>query len=316
MKIISSAPARISLFGGSTDVGEYCKKYGGAVISMAINIYSHVTLLTDDDMWQQTAHVFPQNTDPKLFSSILTHFNLNGMHHLRMISEFDGEIGAGLASSGSATIALLGAIYKRKGMEVVDPMALAHHGWEVEKAYHHTGQQDHYAAVFGRMNLFQFQKGNVTRTEIERAKALALQKWLVLCYIGGVREHKDGQKTLEELTPERKYTLDQMMEVTALARSAISINAWAKIGELLDSTWTYKQLANPHVSNQRVNALYKYARENGALGGKLLGSGQGGYMIFSVPPEDQKTFITMMRKKGVEQVDYSLDFNGVQTKIV
>lgn len=317
MRIQATAPSRISLFGGGTDVGEYCTLYGGEVISFAINLYSHVTLLSGDDQWHQTKHQFPHDADPALFYAVLEHFGLNGMHSgIRLVSRFDGIIGAGLASSASATIALLGAIYKHKGFPIDDPLALAKRGWELEKTFHSTGQQDHYAATLGGMNSFVFHGDRVRQFTFPRDIAKAFEKHVVLCYIGGVHTGKQGQKTLERLTAKKKTDLDWMKKIAYQAEKVILAQDWKQLGFLLAESWELKKAVNPRISTRRIDLIYDTALKAGAYGGKLCGSGQGGYMIFLARPEQQKHLMLELGKKGVERVDYQVDFSGVQTRII
>jgi len=303
--------------GGGSDVSPYVDLYGGEVISFAINIYSHVTILSGDDQWHQTTHQFPPNTDPKLFYSVLEHFNLNGMHSgIRVISDFDGIIGAGLASSASAVIALLGGIYKHKNLPVEDPSALAHQGWQLEKKYHKTGQQDHYAAVYGGMNSFVFHGERVRRFAFPREIAKAFENHVVLCYIGGAHKGRNGQKPLETLSTKRKEDLDWMKRIAFEAEKVILTQNWKQLGFLLAESWELKKSVNPHVTNERIDLIYDTALKAGALGGKLCGSGQGGYMIFLCKPEQQAHLMLELGKKKVERVDYQIDFTGLTTRII
>lgn len=316
-KIIAQAPARISLFGGGSDVSPYVDLYGGEVISFAINLYSHIELFTGDDAWQLTTHDLPKEADPKLFYAILDHFTLNGMHSgIRVRSRFDGIIGSGLASSASATIALLGAIYKFRGRPISDPLALAKQGWELERTFHQTGQQDHYAATLGGMNSFVFHGDRVRQIAFPRSVAKAFEKHIVLCYIGGVRKDKNGQKPLEKLTQKRIEDLNWMKRIAYQAEKTILTEDWKQLGMLLAESWELKKQVNGKITNTHIDTIYDEALRRGALGGKLCGSGQGGYMIFLVPPEEQDKFCkTMYNMFKIERVDYGIDFTGLSVRI-
>jgi D-glycero-alpha-D-manno-heptose-7-phosphate kinase len=288
------------------------------VISFAINLYSRVELLSGDESWHITTHALPKEASPQLFYAILDHFKLNGLHSgIRLRSSFDGIIGSGLASSASATIALLGALYKFRDRPITDPLAIAKQGWELEKQFHHTGQQDHYATMLGGMNSFVFHGDRVRQIAFPRHIAKAFEKHIVLCYIGGTRVDTDGQRALTTLTPQRIEDLNWLKKIAYQAERVILDQDWKQLGILLAESWELKKQVNTAISTPRIDAIYELAMQQGALGGKLCGSGQGGYMIFLCLPAKQAALCHALGQKyRVERVDYEIDFTGLSCRLL
>lgn len=283
---------------------------------MAINIRQRLEFLTGDDAWSLSANRFPPNADPELFYTILKEYDLQGMHIGRFISSFDGFIRAGLGSSASSAVCLIAALMRIKGI-LLDKASIAQEAWRIETQNlgWFGGKQDQYASSFGGLNLIEFGK-TVTVNPLEEKSAEKLLQWSFLTYVGGARSSHPIQKTFESPTEEQKKIFDAMKYKIVAARVWLETGYMSGVGELLDEAWNLKKQSNPAVSNERIDELYTYARENGAVGGKLLGAGQGGYMYFVVPPERRSAFKTALRKKGMEEIDFSIDWNGVEARIL
>lgn len=316
MRVMSTAPARISLFGGGSDIEPYASEYGGKVISMAINIRQHVEFSTGDDMWNASGHEFPANADPQLFYRIMDQYGLNGMHHGRLISFFDGVIGAGLGSSASSAVCLIAVLRKIKGLSL-DRYQIAHEAWdfEVNKLGWQSGKQDQYASAFGGLNLIEFGK-TVRITPIACQKVDALLSWSFLTYVGGQRTSHLLQKQFSQITDAKKQAFTEMKNKIIAARVYIEKGYIEGVAELLHDAWELKKKTNPVVTNKKIDQIYEYALEKGAYGGKLLGAGQGGYMYFLVPPSQRSSFAAAMKKRGFEEIDFAIDWNGVDSRVV
>ena len=316
MKILATAPARISLFGGGTDVPSYFTKYGGKVINMAINLRQHVKVYVGDDLFGHNGNKFPYDADPRLFYEIFKKYGLNGIHHIGIRSEFDGFVKSGLGSSASAAVALIGGFYKHIGKKL-DRAAIAEEAWDIEvnTLGWYGGKQDQYAAAYGGMNLIEFGK-QVKVTPLPRKQAENLLFSMVLIYIGGTRESRDIQKGFKELTEEQIKALDAIKSYVDKAQHYINRGDLRSVGTLMHEVWQLKKKSNKGVSNPKIDEIYNYAFENGALGGKILGAGGAGYMLFIVKPEDKENFIGKMKENGYEDIDFSIDWNGVEARIV
>ena len=315
MIIQATTPTRISLAGGGTDVDPYCELYGGSVINMAINLCQHVELYTDDDMWEKHHHEFPSDADPKLCYRILENYGMNGMHHSRVISSFDGIIGAGLGSSAAFAVCLIGALRKLTRMPQ-DRKIIAKEAYdtEVKQLGWYGGRQDQYAAAFGGLNLIEFNKEVKVKPFI-REDAEALRKWMVLFYTGNRKFASNKiQKGFKKLSKNQIKTLNLIKEKVSDVEICIKAKAFSELGHFINEMWQLKKKSNKGISNAKIDAIYDYGIKNGALGGKLLGAGSGGYMVFICNPNKQENLIKKMAEKGIEDIDFSVDYNGLQVR--
>ena len=305
MIVRSVAPTRISLFGGGTDLDIYSKQYGGLVISMAIDIYQHTTLYTEHDIFSLSTNVFPAEADDVFYYHLLDHFKLNGMHHSKHINKFDGLIQGGLGSSGAAAVAFLGAI-KRSFNKEFDIPEMA---YKLELQHNFTGRQDHYASYYGGVNCIEF-KDKVNVTPLARGFIEPLLPHIVLFHTN-IKRKKNPQEQMKKLTPEKKQSLDEIKELCVASIDHIAKGDPTMVGELLNIGWELKKKSNA-VSSPEIDGIYNYALNNGAIGGKLLGSGGGGYMVFIA--EDPKFLIKAMKEKNMENWEFNVDWNGLMVK--
>lgn len=316
MKILAHAPSRISLFGGGSDIAPFASVYGGLTITMAINIRQTVIVRTEEDMWQSPLHSFPPQADPHLYYEVFKKYGINGMHHASVESGFQGIIGAGLGSSASATVALVGAIHRLQGLPL-DKDKIAESAWdtEVNRLGWFGGKQDQWASSFGGFNLLMIRDA-VRVVPLNPLFLDDLVAHLLLFYIGGTRSSAHIQTGFMNMTSQQERKLTSLKELAEEALVHISRGNVYEIGRLLDKAWTIKKSSNKGVSNARINKIYKGAIEHGALGGKILGAGGGGYMLFCIPQKNQKKFIQHMRQQGIEHIDYSVDFNGMEARVL
>lgn len=316
MKILSSAPSRISLFGGGTDVSPYIDSYGSEVLSFAINIRQHIMLYTDDDIWEKTSHNIPLDADPALLYEILSHFKINGVKHVRVNSSFDGIIGAGLGSSASFTVALIGAIVKYKNLILSrEDIAKLAYKIEVLNLNWFGGRQDQLAACLGGLNHMEFVSDKTTIISLQRKYAEQLTSWMILCYLGGKRKSRIIQKGLTELTEKKRNALHNIKKMVPYVTACLLSEDYSELGSMIHESWEYKKESN-NVSTSEIDDLYDYALKHGAAGGKLCGAGGGGYFLYIVPPEKRKYFLEKMGERGIEETDFSPDFNGVEVRIL
>jgi len=313
MRFLAIAPTRISFFGGSTDLEPYCSQFGGAVINMAINLRQHTTLYSGDDIWG-AQNSFPLNATPDFYYKLLEKYKINGGHHSKIISTFDGFIMSGLGSSGAAGVALVGAINKRLGLGLTrDEIALTAWQHEIDLGIY-TGKQDQFASVYGGLNYMSFtDKVEVVKINVPNYDKLL--SWMVLFYIGGGKKDNKLQKNFERLDRKRLRALDTLKYITGLALPLFLIGKYQEIGELLDISWQYKKESN-RVTTARIDGIYDLAKSEGAIGGKICGSGGVGYMVFMCPPEKKDNLIRKMRAFHIEQVDFGVDFGGLEARIL
>jgi D-glycero-alpha-D-manno-heptose-7-phosphate kinase len=304
MKLQATAPIRISLFGGGTDLDSYAEKYGGVCINMAINIQQEFELDTEGDGW-----IIPEMANVDFYNSFFREF---GIDKIGLIQKFDGFIHGGLGSSASAAVALVAGLSRIKGQEL-SKQEIAERAWDIEvnKLGLFGGRQDQNCAVFGGFNLMKFGK-EVKVQSFNRGVAEKIAKNILL-FDTGIRRKKDNiQEGLKKLNSNQIYALDMMKELASRAYHKIYRGDIKGVGDLLDKTWQFKKKSNK-VTTPEIDKIYDKAKQLGAWGGKLLGSGGGGAMIFIVPTEKQKEF---KEKIGLRWIDYSIDWNGVQTRFI
>jgi D-glycero-alpha-D-manno-heptose-7-phosphate kinase len=312
MRILSIAPSRIGLFGGGTDTPEYAESKGGLVVSMAINLYTKTTLYSDGDEYG-IENKFPFNASPDFYYQILDEYGINGMHHSKLRNEFDGLIESGLGSSASAAVALIGAIDRRLKLNLT-PEQIAEKAWEIEtnKIKHFGGKQDQYAAALGGVNVMEF-KDKVSVVPLAKKFIEPLFPSLVLFHTGIKRKSSETQEGFKKLSQKQIDSLDNVKALAVEAIDYIASGDYKTVGEIMDEAWMYKKESNKGVSTPEIDNLYKKGLKLGAIGGKLMGSGGGGYFLFVVPPDKKQYLIDNM---SIEWQDFSVSWNGVETRIL
>lgn len=315
MHIVSKAPLRISLAGGGTDLPNYYEKYGGIVISMAINLRSKVEFFTKEDKWGQRSADFPFNANPDLYYSILNSMGVGGRHRACSTTSCDGIIGAGLGSSASFSVALISAIKKSK-RERIDRNEVAELAWQAEKEIGRiSGKQDQYAAAYGGFNVILFGK-KIDVLPYDKQVTDHVLSYMNLFYIGGTRDSSDLQKNIQNPTEEQLVYLEKIKDSAIIAQKAILDGKMDIVAKLLNFSWDLKKQLNPKVSNKKIDKIYDYAKKNGAMAGKICGAGSCGYLIFLVSPERQDDFLKAMKKKNLHATDFSVSYDGLDVKIV
>ena len=312
MKILSIAPSRISLFGGGTDIELYASKYGGLTINIAINLRQKVTMYSGGDLWEVSgANYFPYKADPKFAYQILSEFGINDFHQTKLICKYDGLIESGLGSSAAAAVALIGAINKRQNLGLTTTQIAEKAWWlETQRLNLYGGRQDQYAAAFGGVNVMEF-KDRVTIVPLAKGFIDKLVPYFVLVYTGFNRKSAVIQEGFKHLSKKQIKVLDQIKDLALNSIDPIGKGDYLKVGEMLDWGWQLKKESNEGVTNSTIDSIYEKAISEGAVGGKVLGAGGGGFMLFIVPPEKQKDFI---EKMGLDHWDFSICWNGLEVR--
>ena len=300
-----------------TDLDSFAIPYGGRVISMAINLRQKVELFTEDDMWSTDAHItIPPDATTDLVYPILEEYGINGMHHSNLISSFDGVIGAGLGSSASFAVCLIGAIHRALHIPL-ERTTIARKAFEIEVGTLGWlgGRQDQWASAFGGFNLMEFGQ-EVKVTSLSRKWAENLLPFLLLVYAGGRRESRTLQEGLRVLTSEQIDTLTKIKEKTYTAMEYFESYNIEGLGRVLDETWQLKKQSNKGVSNSQVDRIYEIAIKAGAWGGKIMGAGQAGYMLFMCDKTKRENVVQELKKENVEEVYFEADYTGLSTRIL
>jgi D-glycero-alpha-D-manno-heptose-7-phosphate kinase len=320
--IISRTPFRISFFGGGTDYPAWYLKHGGAVLSTTIDKYCYLTCRYLPPFFEHRYRVVYSRMENSLTIDEIKHPSVRGcLHYLNfdrgLEIHHDGDLPArsGMGSSSSFTVGLLHALHGLRG-NMISQRQLATESIHIEQniLQENVGSQDQVSAAYGGLNHIIFLPNgefSVRRITISQERIQELDDHLMLFYTGIKRTASDvAQSFLEDLDKRRR----QLRIMKDLVEESISIlNSQQDIcafGELLHEAWDTKRTLSAMVSNQEVDGMYAKARDAGAIGGKLLGAGGGGFLMLFVPPVRQADVREVLR--DLIHVPFRFEFSGSQ----
>lgn len=320
--IITRTPFRISFVGGGSDLREFYSKHQGAVLSTSINKYmyisSHKFFEEDKIRAKYSITETVENIDDlkhDIIREALRMVNIKGGVEISSIADIPA--GTGMGSSSSFTVGLLHNLHAIK-REYVSKEILAEGAcrMEIDMLKEPIGKQDQYAASFGGLNIFRFNANETVTVEplhLKQEVYNQLQDNLVLFYIGNARKASDilvEQK--ENIVKADKFTvLKDMVALVDALKDVLYKGTLDEFGLLLHENWMLKQRLASKISNDYVEELYTLGLKNGASGGKLLGAGGGGFILFYCPKELQQRLIKAM---PVRYFDFKFDQEG--TKLI
>lgn len=300
--VLASAPARVSIAGGGTDIPTYYQAFGGICLNAAINIRQHVVY--SDERGKDE---LPKGADKDLWQAIKKEFKVEG----HIYSTFEGIIGAGLGSSASFAVCAVAALYKLRGKEIILEDVI-NDAYRIESKIRLTGKQDYYASAYGGLNILSF--GRVL-TKVTRIESSEFLKYLVLIS-GPQRQSPQDQKHFNAPNTKKIEQLHSIKLLALRTTEAILSGDIMSTVRLMRSSWDIKKKLSPLISSDAIDIIYEEALKRGALAGKLLGAGGGGYMLFIVPPEQRTTFIEAMEGEGFKHTDCSVTLQGVEARIL
>ena len=323
--IITRSPLRISLGGGGTDLPSYYRDHTGFIISAAIDKYIYITL---HQTFVEELIVKYSKLERVLSLEELQHpiireaLRLTGTapSHLEITSMADIPAGTGLGSSGSFTTALLKALHtlKKNLVHVQDLAEQACH-IEIELLGEPIGKQDQYIAAYGGITCFRFHSNGQVEAwplKVDPSTLYDLEDNLLLFFTGYSRP---ASTILREQDQKSKQNDKEMIanlhftkELGRESKDALETGDLHRFAELMNVHWEHKKQRSSGMSNQQINDWYDLGRRNGALGGKLIGAGGGGFLMFYA--EDKSQLRHAMREAGLTEVRYRFDFEG--TKVV
>lgn len=317
--IITRAPFRVSFCGGGSDLPSFYEKYGGCVLSTSIRKYMYLTIhnyFHKDQIvlkYSRTETVSDYDSiEHKYFKQCLKDFDIMGVE---ISSMADIPSGTGLGSSSSFTVALLHLLHTYKG-EYVSKYKLAKDACEVEidKLGEPIGKQDQFAAAFGGLKFYEFQPNGFVNVEpiiMKHESYKELENNILMFYLGGVhsasailKEQSQNVKSIDKAKIQQ-----QMCELTRTLKEELQKNNVDAMGELLHENWMLKKTLASGISNPLIDETYEKAMNAGALGGKLLGAGGAGFMIFYVKSENQKRVRRAL--SGLREMNFEMDNSGV-----
>jgi len=330
--IRAKAPLRVSFAGGGTDVPEYYEKYGGAVLSTTINRFAYVSLYPREDttvcirsMDLEYSVKYDLTSEPQydgaldIVKATIKRLSLDRGFSLDIRS--DAPAGSGLGGSSALTAAIIGALAHFADVRY-SSRELAELNYVIERIDLSVpgGKQDQYATTFGGFNVIQFASAGVTVSPLRLDQSVIddLEAHLLLCYSGGIRNDMNMiDRQVERLRKNEGSTVGAMarlQEIVWEMREALERGDLFTFGELLHVAYEKKKEMNPYINDGTIaDALYTEAMKHGALGGKLLGAGGGGYLAFYVPTEHQHDVRAALEKVGGSFVDFGFDHRGLRT---
>ena len=323
--IIARSPLRISLGGGGTDLPSYYKEHGGFLIAAAIDKYVYATVTRPFTpgiyLKYSSLEQVQQVIDVKhpIIRECLKEMNLR-TPQVEITTLADIPSGTGLGSSGSFTTALLKALYSHYRKNI-HPRELAELACkiEIDNLGEPIGKQDQYIAAFGGVTSFIFNKDGTVEAEplkISIETLHNLEDNLLLFFTGITRSASsilsDQDKKSKVNNKEMVENLDFIKNLGYQSQDALLSGDTNKFGELMHIHWQHKQLRSKDMTNEFINKAYETALKNGAVGGKLVGAGGGGFLMFYCSEKVQLR--NAMSQLGLEEVRFKFDFEG--TKVI
>jgi len=324
--IITRSPLRITLGGGGTDLPSYYREHGGFLIAAAIDRYVFVNVLRPFApgiflKYSKLEHV--EETDEVQHPIIREALRMVGFRtpQVEITALADIPSGTGLGSSGSFTTALLKALYahRRRLLSVGDLAELACE-LEINRLREPIGKQDQYIAAYGGVTCFTFYPDEQVRVEPLRMTTDALfdlEDHLMLFFTGFSRSAghilADQKTRTESQDREMIENLHYVKSLGIDSRAALERGDSRKFGELMHEHWEHKKRRSGGMSNPKIDEWYELGRKHGALGGKLVGAGGGGFLLFYA--EDRIRLRAAMRAAGLEEVRFRFDFEGTKVLV-
>ena len=297
--VISKTPFRMSFFGGGTDLESYFNEYGGAVLSTTFNKYCYVNVrhlppffnYTNEFSYSKIERV--TEIDDIMHPAIRNAMKMMDLQDIRLTYEADLPARSGLGTSSSFAVGMLNAFYALNG-QYADSRKLADEAIYLERVLcdEAGGWQDQIAAAFGGFNRIEFKnsKYEVYPVIVSTERKTQLNGNLMMFFTGFSRFSSDVQKANGLDKSSKVKQLQEMYSLVAEAEKVLTgeTKDLNEFGRLLDYTWKLKRTTGAAVSTDSIDSLYQKGIEAGALGGKLLGAGGGGFLVFYVEPDKQQ----------------------------
>lgn len=323
--IISRTPYRVSLFGGGTDYPKWFRQHGGAVLGFAINKYCYISLRSLPPFFEHRHRIVYSRIELVGAIEEIQHPSVRAVLGEMQVTQgieiqHQGDLPArsGLGSSSSFTVGLLNALWAQNG-RMATKAALAAEAIRIEQEVirENVGSQDQIWAAYGGMNRIEFNPDGsfaVHPVVLPQGRRRALMESLMLVFSGFSR-------FADRLAAQQIANMDRreahLHALRGLVDDALVIlqdpaRPIAEIGELLHHSWMLKRDLSDSITSPSIDAIYQTAREAGAIGGKLLGAGGGGFMLFFVPPERQAA----VRERLRDLIHVGFDIDPVGSRIV
>ncbi len=318
--IISRTPLRMSFAGGGSDLPAYYEQEPGCVVSCAINKYIYINVNPKFDQHIRVSYSVTEIVEGvdevkhELVREALKLVDISGGIEITSISDIPST-GTGMGSSSAYTVGLLNALYAFKGKHVGAEQLGRESSWiEIVKCGKPIGKQDQYIAAYGGLQYIQFNPDGAVFTDPVICKTetrAELDRNLLLMYTGITRSANDvlaqqSQKTAANR--EVRSALRTMTQIATHLRDALTSNQLEEFGKSLHEAWMLKKTLVSSISNDQINDWYETALRNGALGGKLLGAGGGGFLLFYAPQELHRNIIEAL--PGMQHTPFRMEPQG------
>lgn len=323
--IIARSPLRISLGGGGTDLPSYYQEHGGFLVAAAISKYVYVTVMRPFTpgiylKYSNLEHVdLVDDVQHPIIREALDELHLR-TPQVEITTLADIPAGTGLGSSGSFTTALLKSLFAhhRRNINSKELAELACK-IELEKLGEPIGKQDQYISAFGGITSFTFNSNGSVKVkplQISTETLHNLEDNLLLFFTGISRSASsilsDQDKKTKSSDPDMIQNLHFIKDLGFRSCDALLSGDTTLFGELMHEHWEHKRARSQDISNNFINDVYEKAKANGAIGGKLVGAGGGGFLMFYAKDKDKLR--AAMRELNLEEVRFQFDFEG--TKVI
>ena len=322
--IIVRSPLRISLGGGGTDLPSYYREHEGFLIAGAIDKYVYITLhptfiqelIIKYSKLERVTEL--DKIEHPIIREALKFIGLKNTPHLEITSMADIPAGTGLGSSGSFTTALLKALHTLK-KNLIHPRELAEQACHIELDLlkEPIGKQDQYIAAYGGITCFRFLSNDHVEAwplKIAQDTLYNLEDNLLLFFTGYARSASHILLEQDKKSQEKdSHMLDNLHFIKDLgfkSKEALEKGDLYEFANLMNVHWTHKKQRSSNMSNAHIDAWYQLARKNGALGGKMIGAGGGGFLMFYA--EDKIRLRHIMRAQNLHEVRFRFDFSGTE----
>ncbi len=315
--IITKTPFRVSFCGGGSDMATFYRQYGGCVLSTSINRYMYLTIHPYFDETRTALRYSGieivddiQDIKHSIYRQVLSDMNISGVE---ISSTADVPSGTGLGSSSAFTVGLLHTLYCFKSKYVSkEDIAAEACRVEIEKLGNPIGKQDQYAAACGGLNFIEFNRDDsvtVSPIIMDKETKDALQENLMMFYTGITHDANvilaEQKKNIS--AEDKAKNLIQMCGLAREMKAALENNELSDFGKILNEGWVRKRELASGVSNPKIDELYECAMENGASGGKLLGAGGGGFLLFYCEKYKQKKLEETL---GLKRFPFKFEHDG------
>ena len=322
--IVTRSPLRITLGGGGTDLPSYYREHGGFLIAAAIDKYVYITAF--DNFTSKYIIRYSQNervdTAEEIKHPIVREAcKLAGCKAgLEIVSMADIPAGTGLGSSGSFTTALLQALHTHE-RHLVHPHELAEQACHIELDLlkEPIGKQDQYIAAYGGITCFEFHPDDTVKAQplaLSEETRHNLEDSLIMFFTGSTRSAsailKDQDDKTKKQDPGMVANLHYVKELGRRSQTALTAGDLGLFGALMDEHWQHKRKRSSGMSNPQIDEWYELGMKNGATGGKLIGAGGGGFLLFHA--HDRAKLRHAMRQANLREVRFRFDSEG--TKVI